>query len=223
MTNLKKILTRIAIICIILSALMGILGVFHVLKIEGVVLKILMTFLIFGITSLLSLNAVNLLSWGRRILPLISLSLLTISSLLALIFFWGSFNWGLFAEIMLVFIIFSVLFNIIVSYIIKLGFQQLVYQIVTYVLIGIFDLFITIQIFYTDFLDNEVISKILIIDIILSLVGMAILSIFTKRDMSDNYIRIKKSEYDALKARIAELEGAKKEDVKIEETLEDKE
>jgi hypothetical protein len=95
-------------------------------------------------------------------------------------------------------------------YTIKLGKAKLPYQIVTYSLMAIFDIFITIQIFNSSFLDNDVIVKIFIVDIILALVGMALLAIFSKKSLvaSDNeFVKIPKSEYDGLKKRIEELEN----------------
>ncbi|MBQ7307630.1 MAG: hypothetical protein IJW82_03785 [Clostridia bacterium] len=207
--KIKKIVVITSITSIILSALLGILLAFEVIDLDGIMGTILLTLLVVGVGSLLSLNSVNLLERSFNILAVISLSLLGLSCLMALIQFWAKFDWGFYSQLTLVLAIFSVLFNFIVSYIIKLGKTKLPYQITTYVLMAIFDIFITIQIYSGKFLKGTV-TKIFIVDIILALVGMALLAILSKKSLvdnvNDNYVKITKTEYESLKNRIAELE-----------------
>ena len=66
-----------------------------------------------------------------------------------------------------------------------------------------------IEIFSPSFLSNEAIIKIFVIDIILTLVGMAILSIFSKKSVqaeNHKYIKITKDEYETLKFKAAEYD-----------------
>lgn len=208
---MKKIIIKISIGCILASALLGILWVLKVIKIDGIIGKILLTVLTTGIASLISLNSINLLEEKINIWAIISLSLLCLSSILAIIQFWAWFSWGLYSQLTIVISVFSVLFNFIVSCMIKLGFSRLPYQITTYSLIAIFDILLTITIFKDNFLQGVVV-KIFVIDIILALVGMAILSIFSKKsirsiDTDKDFVKISKIEYNTLKERISFLEN----------------
>lgn len=205
---MKKALTITSISCIIVSALLGILFAFGVIEIEGFLGKLLLTLLIVGIGALLSLNGASLLERSFNILAIISLAFISLSCLLAVIQFWAGFKWGLFGQLTLIISIFSILFNFIVSYILKLGRQKLGYQIATYSFMAIFDIFITIQIINGDFLDGFI-TRIFIVDIILAFVGMAILAILSKKSLNNenpDFVKIPKAEYQALKERIAELE-----------------
>ena len=209
-SKIKNLLVKISVICIIVAALIGISLVLFKLNIFGdYIMQVLITLLILGVGSLLSLNSVGLLEEKTNVLAIIALVLLATSSLVATVECWVGFKWDTFTKILLSVSIFSVLFNFIVSYIIKLGSQRFYYQLATYIGIGIFNIFIIIEIFSPSFLSNEAIIKIFVIDIILTLVGMAILSIFSKKSVqaeNHKYIKITKDEYETLKFKAAEYD-----------------
>lgn len=229
---MKKSLIISTIASIGVSALVGILALFGAFKFEGFVLKMFFTFLTLSLGSLLALNSVNLLETKKILLPLISLTLLGISTLMAIIFYWTDMKWGAYVQILLTIAIFSVLFNIIISNVMKLNNKYLAFQIATYAFIAIFDIFLVLQIWGLDVLED--LLKIFILDIILMVVGLIILAVLGKKgkiktsnietsqskivlenivpaqiktEVIDNveYVKITKTDYDAMIEKIKDL------------------
>ena len=214
---MKKLLIKVTIVSVILSAIMGIGLILKLIEINDVLGKILLTLLTLGVGSLLSLNSVDLLEEKFNILALISLSLLGISCIMAIVEFWAWFEWGIFTKLIIVISVFSVLFNLIVSFISKLGKSKIYYQIFTYLFMGVLDILLTMLVFDSK-VANDLFWRIFVIDLIFAFVGFVLLTIFTKKPNNDGeYIKIKREEYQKL---LDELESLKKE--KEERKLTDK-
>ncbi len=201
----KKILTIITISGFCLSALMLILGVFGVEVFEGVLLDILITLACIGIGGFFAINSINVYDKNKA-LSITSLALIGVSILGILIVSYFSIEGDLFGQLVFTIAMLSVLFNVIVSNVLQFGKKLLALQIVVYAVLLITIIFAVVAIFGVDLGE---LSKLLIALIILSLVGVIVLSILKKKNITtigDNYIKITKQEYEELLRKASEYD-----------------
>lgn len=205
---MKKKISVFTLSFVILSALIAILALFGVLKIKGTVADLLFTCLTLTVAGLLTLNSCTMLERKNR-LAIISLSLIGVSALLVIIALWTSVtSSNIYMNITLTFCILSVCFNLITSNILKLQNRYIYIQIATYLCFSVVSLFLVAASWGSKLINNN--SKIFILFIILSLLGIGILAVLSKRQNEETnnkeYIRISKNEYEQLLKAKKELE-----------------
>lgn len=212
---MRKKVSLFTIILVILSALIAILGLFGVFKLEGVITDLLFTCLTLSVAGILTINSCTMLERKNK-LALVSLSLISASAILVIIAFWSDISSSnLYMEITLTACILSVCFNIITSNMLKLQRKHLGLQIPFYICFSVVAIFLISASWKSKLIENN--TKIFILFIILSLLGMGILAILSKKQMNDtfidsSYVKITKKEYDELlsiKKEHEELKGSK--------------
>lgn len=208
---MKKKVSLFTLIFVCLSALIAILGLFNFLKIKGVISDLLFSFLILSVAGLLTLNSCAMLERKNK-LSLVSLGLIFGSALLVIISLWTNISSkGIYLDLTLTLCIISVCFNLILSYILKLQNKYLFIQIMFYICFSIFSIFLIAASWGSDIISKEL--KLFILFIILSFVGMGVLSVLSKKQGTEevrDYIKISKKEYEELlkaKEELAKLRG----------------
>lgn len=151
----------------------------------------------------------------KKILAIISMSFLGLAFIFGLINFWTYFDMkGIFPKISGIIAIASVLFVIIITTNAKLDNNYKVLQFVTYGLIVILDILLTIIILGVDLFDNETFTKFFWAFCFIVFALLCITNIVGKRIASNNlgkdYIKISVKEYNDLKERIRQLEEENK-------------
>ena len=213
---MKKKISVFTIVFVVLSALIAILGLFGALKLTGVILDVLFTFLTLSGAGLLTINSWTMLERKNK-LALVSLSLISASALLVIIALWSNVSSsGLYMQITLTTCILSVCFNLITSNILKLQNKYLGLQIPSYMFFSIVTIFLISAAWGSTLIGDYV--KIFILFIILSLLGMGILAVLSKKQPTEEtennskYVKITRSEYQKLleiKASFEKLTGEK--------------
>lgn len=197
----KKIVTIATIISTCVVSLLLILLLFGTKLFGDSNLKMLITFVSLGIGGFFAINSMNMLG-KNKVIGLISLGLIIASVVLILLSTWISLGNEVYAKIMFSLGLLSVLFNIIVSSSLNLGRNKMIWQILVYIVVAITDLIATLSIFGVIDL-GEVIPWFLTL-IILSIFGVIILKVFSKKTLSDmietekDIVKISKKEYDML-------------------------
>lgn len=210
---MKKKVSLFTIVFVVLSALIAILGLFGVFELKGAIVDLLFTSLTLAVAGLLTINSCTMLERKNK-LALVSLSLISASAILVIIGLWSDISSSdLYMEITLTACILSVCFNLITSNILKLQNKYLAIQIPSYICFSVVAFFLINASWGGE--TTGTYSKIFILFIILSLLGMGILAVFSKRlpgesQISSEFIKISKSEYD-------ELIAIKKEYLKFKE------
>lgn len=151
----------------------------------------------------------------KKIIAIISMVLLGLAFIFGLINFWTHFEMeGLFPKISGIIAIASVLFVIIITTNAKLDNNFKLLQFVTYGLIIVLDILLTIIILGVDLFDNETFTKFFWAFCFIVFALLCITNIIAKRISSNNlgkdYIKISIKEYNELKERIKLLEEENK-------------
>lgn len=211
---MKKKISIITIIFVAVSALIAILALFGAFKIRNGIADLLFTSLTLSVSGLLILNSVNMLEKKNK-LAIVSLSLISISALLVIIALWSNVSSSnVYMETTLTACILSVCFSLITSNILKLQNKYLWLQISSYVCFVIVAIFLISAAWGSNLLGNNV--KIFVLFIILSLFGIGVLAVLSKKQINTdasidkNYIKITKKEYEellAIKEKYNELKG----------------
>lgn len=209
----KKKFSLFTIIFVVISALIAILALFGAFKLTGAIADLLFTCLTLSVAGLLTLNSCTMLERKNK-LAIVSLSLIAASALLVIIALWSNVaSSDLYMDITLTICILSVCFNLITSNILKLQKRYLYIQIAAYVCFMVIAGYLIAASWGTDIFDKG--SKIFILFLILSLLGMGILAVLSKKqpadqtDSNQDYIRISKKEYEELLNAKKELEKLK--------------
>lgn len=209
----KKKFSLFTIIFVVISALIAILALFGAFKLTGAIADLLFTCLTLSVAGLLTLNSCTMLERKNK-LAIVSLSLIAASALLVIIALWSNVaSSDLYMDITLTICILSVCFNLITSNILKLQKRYLYIQIAAYVCFIVIAGYLIAASWGTDIFDKG--SKIFILFLILSLLGMGILAVLSKKqpadqtDSNQDYIRISKKEYEELLNAKKELEKLK--------------
>ena len=199
---MKKKFSIFTLAFVFISALIAILALFGAFKIKGFVADLLFTCLTLAVAGLLTLNSCTMLERKNK-LAIVSMSLIGASALLVIISFWtNASSSSAYTDITLTLCILSVCFNLIVSNILKLQNKYLYIQIASYVCFAVVAVFLIAASWGSDIIGDS--SKIFILFLILSLLGLGVLAVISKKQTNDtdakekDYIKITKEEYQEL-------------------------
>ena len=205
----KKITTIGTIVATAITGLMLVFLLFEVDLFGDVTIDVLLTMATLGIGGFFAINSMNMIA-KNKIIGWVSLGLICASVFLIVLAFWISFENNTYLSLTLSLGLVSILFNIIVSSGLSLGRNKMVWQIIVYVIVGVTDILATLAIFQVvKLVDIEEFFWMLVV---LSLVGVIILKVFSKKVISDlveeskDMVKISKVEYEVL------VEKAKKYD-----------
>lgn len=225
MIKLKKGVLISALSCLGVTCLLCILGIFGVAIFSGVGLRILLIFASLTVALSASLSDINIFEKNKKI-AIASLSLLGISLIFALIIFCSKLldEVHVFNKITAILSVFSIMFMMIVSLYTKLENKFRVLQAITYIVVLLVDILISLLIAGVNILRVKGMTEILGVLCVLAvglLIATAVVS--TKKDNAieqgetQGFIRLKKVEYEnllkenkALKEEIAMLKNQKK-------------
>lgn len=211
----KKVLMIISLSTLALSCLMLILAIFKVKIFEGVPLRILLISSAIAISCAVSITEINIIK-QKKVLGLVSLSLLMLSVLFALIIFCSPLlnNANAFNRLTGILSIFSILFMIIISLNTKLEKKFFALQIITYIFVCVIDIMLSLLIAGVDLFNITAMTEIFWILIVVSvglLITLLVLSSkknvenINKHNDNNETITITKTEYDTLLKENAEL------------------
>lgn len=212
----KKVLMIISLSTLALSCLMLILAIFKVKIFEGIPLRILLISSAIAISCAVSITEINIIK-QKKVLGLVSLSLLMLSVLFALIIFCSPLlnNANAFNRLTGILSIFSILFMIIISLNTKLEKKFFALQIITYIFVCVIDIMLSLLIAGVDLFNITAMTEIFWILIVVSvglLITLSVLSSKKNIETNNNKINgnnetitITKTEYDALLKENAEL------------------
>lgn len=218
MTKLRKGLTISSIVLLVLTVGMLIGAIFGLQVFEGTLFKFLLTFAILCAGSTLYLNAVDIYS-KRKILSIVDMAMLGILIVLGLIIVWAAIElFSTFGRITAILSLATILFNIIIANYLKLGKSQKVLQIITYSLIIVLDILLTIVICGVKLFDYNWFWQVFAVLCLVTFILLVTLSILSKKEkpeqvinvthsVKDGYIEVEKTVYDALIAKVEKLEN----------------
>ena len=214
MKTKRKILTTISLVSLIVSVLMLIGAIFGVPVFKGVLLKVLLTFATLAVGCAFATKALSIYR-RNRVVSLISLSLIILSVVLALIVYWAGFDMSVgFNKFLLILAMMTILFNIIVSLIIKLDRRYVALQVITYGLVLVIDIVITLQILNVDIFAIKHFWKFFLAICLVAFGLLCTTSILGRKydggekesKEKQSFVKISQSEYDDMKAKIKALE-----------------
>lgn len=223
MKTTKKILiisslSTLAISCaILISAVFGA----KVFDGTGALLRILLISSTLCVGSAISINELNIIN-RKKILGYVSLGFLIISVLFAIIIFSTNILNGVstassnFAKVTEILSVFSILFIIIVTLFTKLDKKQFVLQIITYCLVMVIDIFITLEIVGIDVFKNKIVTDIFIVLCIVSVGLIIALLVLSPKKFDET----KLAEKDKIVVSKEEYENIKKENEELKKQLE---
>lgn len=205
----KKILTIFTIASTCVVSLLLILLLFGVKIFSDFNASVIITFACFGIGGFFAINSLNMFDKNKTI-SLVSLGLICLSVLLIILSTWIKFDSDLYSDITISLGFLSVLFNVIVSSSLDLGKKWFPVQIGVFAVVGLFDIITTLALFDVVKLGDFILIYVALI--IVMIVGVIILKVLSKKNLSDviadskNKVVISKEEYEML------LEKSKKYD-----------
>ena len=210
--KIRKCLTAISIISLLVIVGILISAIFGAKVFNGLTLKILLTCALLTTSSAFSITALGYYS-KKRIISIVTLCSLAVLSTFVLIIIWTK-TFGIFAQITLTLAIATILFCIIISNNIKLEKRFFKFQILSYIIIGLADIYLTMVVWGLVSWKKPFVIQSFVINMILAFAVICILGILSRRNVLDeptkpqkDTITIKKEEYEMLKTRIAELEA----------------
>lgn len=205
----KKITSIATILATVITCLTLIMLLFEVKLFKDFNLNMLLTMSTIGIGGFFAINSMNMIS-KNKIIGFVSLGLISASVLLIVLAVWIDFNSDIYAKLTFVLGLISILFNVIVSSGLALGKSKMIWQVIVYIIVFITLLIATLVIFGV--VDIGEILTLFLMMLILSVFGVIILKIFSKKAVADlveenkDMVKISKSEYAML------LDKAKKYD-----------
>ncbi len=212
----KKILTIVTLVSIAIPILLLIGAIFGLEVFSGFTLKLMLTLATVAVAGAFSINALNIYN-KRKVIAMISISLLCLCSILAFVIFWSNFTTPtIFNNLVIVLAMATVLFCIIVSMHLKLEKKFLIIQIITYSLIIIIDIILTLIVFGIDVLSIEGLSQLFWTMCLTTFALLCTTGILGKKassldskdsNSSNKFVKISIEEYENLKNRIKELEA----------------
>lgn len=147
MKKTKKILTFVSLACVLVSVAMLIGAIFKLPIFKKPLLNILLSLATIGVATAFSVNSISIYKKNRSI-SIATIALMTATTVMALIIYFTNFTTPVyFNKVIIVLGMFAVLFNIIISLILKLDKKYLVLQIITYLIILAIDIILTLQVF----------------------------------------------------------------------------
>ena len=218
--KIKKLLSTISIISLVIIVGILISAIFGAKVFNGITLKIILTCALLTSVSTFSLSALTYID-KKKTLSIVNLLMLLALCVCGLIIIW--FNlFGVFGQITMTLAIATVLIGIINSNVIKLGKRYFKFQILAILVIAVADVLLTLIVWnLLDWKQAGVIQW-FVVAMIVAFAMTAILSILArksageeienlkagaKQKLSDDEMVIKKSEYEAMQQKIAELES----------------
>lgn len=215
----KKILTIVAICTVSISVLMLILAIFGVSVFQGVLLNLLLSFATIAVASALAINSVNLLN-KNRVVSIIATCLLAICTIFALIIYWSNIQTPIaFNKLTILLGIASVFFNIIVSFTINFGKNFKALQWITYSLIIVLDIILTLIVLDVDVFALPMFWEIFAVICLVVFALICTMLILGKKlrdnppiekENSNEYVKILKTEYEELKRKANEYDNLMK-------------
>lgn len=210
----KKILTITALVTMGLSIAFLISAIFGAPVFENsTLLHILLSFALLAVACAFAISSVNLLT-KKKLIPIICLSLLGLSTILMLINIWTNFNASeFFNRATITISVATIFFVIIVSMIIKYERRYLAIQIITYILVVIVDILITLIVWGVDIFGitamTEIFWTLCLVTFAmlctLSILGRKNVDIKKEKKLTDDKITISKEEYENMKNEIERL------------------
>lgn len=212
--KLKKILMITSISAVGAAAIMLILQVLGLPIFKGAMLRVLLVVATIGVSSGIAINEITVIK-RKRVLGLIGLGLLALSTLLALIIFCSNIllNGGVFIKITGIVALISILFIMIITFYSKLVNRLRGLQIVSYACFCAVDAFLILLVLGINVFSTAGMIELFIILCIASVALMITISVIASKINSsdaqsfDNnkYIKITIAEYKQLKSEIEEL------------------
>ena len=218
MKTVKKVLSISSIISVCAVVLMLIMAIFGASIFTGVGLKLLLSFATIALGSALALTATGNLEKHKTV-TIIALALIVICSLFGFVIYWAAIKlvspFGKFTAILG---IITILFNIIVSLNLRLGKQKLALQTITYILIIIIDIILTLLIYGVKLFDINGFWQFFAIIALVTFALLCTLSIMSRRlNAEKTETPVNKNSTYELEQRIVLLE---EENRKLKEELE---
>lgn len=217
MKTTKKILMYSSLTTLAVCIVLLIGAIFGLKTFEGAILKLLKTCATIAIAGFFAINALTMTD-KNKIMGYVCAGLLGFLSLLLLVIYWANISWGVFQQLVFVLAIATILFNIIVNLNLKLDKNFLVLQIVTYILIAVIDIVLTLVIFGSTILANGTVLKLFIAGCIVVFGLLCALGILGKK-VEKNPVLVNDgnlNDVDALKQQIKALQD---ENAKLREQL----
>lgn len=217
----KKILTIVALATLAIDIGMLIGAIFGLKIFEGVLLKIFLSSATFTVASTFAITAVGYIN-KQAVLSIINLALLGILTILALIIYWQALAFvSTFARITVNLAVFTILFCILVGIRVKLDNKFLVLQIVTYALVIVAVILLTLLIWGVDLFGIHIIAQLIGVEFLVAFAMLCVMSIMSRkayapepndpRNVDIETITIPKIEYQSLKEEIEKLKAEIKE------------
>lgn len=216
MKKSKKILTIVSIISICGAVALLIGSIFGIEIFKGNLFRVLLSFATIALAAGFAINSVNYIK-VKRVVSIVSLALLSFLTVCAMVIYWAKIPFGSwFSKMTCILALATIFFNIILSLYIQLGNKQKPLQAITYILICTIDIFLTIIILGIDLFKYNGVWQCFSVACLVVLALLCTLAVLGKKNytqvdaemnaIGDEYIKVRKSEYNELKARVAELE-----------------
>ena len=213
----KKTLMYTSLVALAVCIILLIGSLFGLKTFEGALLKLLETFATIAVAGFFAINALTMTE-KNKIIGFVCAGLLGFLSLLLIIIFWANIPWGVFQKLVFVLTIATVLFNIIVNLNLKLDKNLLVLQIITYILIGIIDIILTMVIFGSKILTNDAVLKVFIAGCIIVFGLLCALEILSKK-VEKTPMLIKQGELNDVDSLKAQVKALQEENARLREQL----
>ena len=213
----KKTLMYTSLVALAVCIILLIGSLFGLNTFEGALLKLLETFATIAVAGFFAINALTMTE-KNKIIGFVCAGLLGFLSLLLIIIFWANIPWGVFQKLVFVLTIATVLFNIIVNLNLKLDKNLLVLQIITYILIGIIDIILTMVIFGSKILTNDAVLKVFIAGCIIVFGLLCALEILSKK-VEKTPMPIKQGELNDVDSLKAQVKALQEENARLREQL----
>lgn len=217
MKTAKKTLMYTSLVALAVCIILLIGSLFGLKTFEGALLKLLETFATIAVAGFFAINALTMTE-KNKIIGFVCAGLLGFLSLLLIIIFWANIPWGVFQQLVFVLTIATVLFNIIVNLNLKLDKNLLVLQIITYILIGIIDIILTMVIFGSKILTNDAVLKVFIAGCIIVFGLLCALEILSKK-VEKTPMLIKQGELNDVDSLKAQVKALQEENARLRERL----
>ncbi len=212
---LKKVLTIIALVTLVIDFGLIISAVFGAPAFEGVMLKILLSSATLTAASAFGVTAIGYIN-KQRVLSIVTLSLLGLLTVFAFIIYWGEILFvNTFTRITVTLAILTVTFCILVNLGVKLDKKYMVLQIITDVLIAISDILLILLVWGVALFSVEGLWQVICVVFIVTVgfwCALAILSrkvqvVSDDKKINIESVTIPKLEYEALKKENEELKA----------------
>lgn len=216
----KKTLTITSLVTLIIAVGMLILAIFNIPIFKNPNLQILLSFSSICVGAIFALNGLQIFN-KRKKLSIVDLSLIGTLVVFGLLTIWLN-KWlpDLFVQIFSILALATIFFNIIVSNYLRLGRTKLVLQTLTYVLIIVIDILISLQILGVNLFNIDWFVKLFVVLCLVAFVLLVVLVVLAKKipenDLKqiivakEQTITISKQEYEDLLSKIATLEEENK-------------